>query len=556
MIVKFGYMRFVAAAHRGRREQGRRGTVASNLPGLGICSAVVLLLTLTSGSPRAQAGGFTIPLIGSRAATTGGFVAKPDDTTAMYHNPAGLSLLGPYQVDLAATALLTHSRYYQCRVATFDAAGNPTGCAAGEGFQPPVKATRFRGLPGGFGALPFLGLAGRFGLRRWNFGLAVYSPLNAIGAFPDCQRAADGRPLNCDRAPQRFHAVQGSINTLFITPTVAYEPHPAIAIGVSVSAVWATMTNDMALWLGGPNSAVALLDDGWGGEGRMQLEAKGWSWAVSVGILWNIGETFAPQNRWLKGLRIGVAYSSPVAFRFNSRLRLISPLIHDFAQESADCLRGSGDTPDVRCRGKLGLTFPMQLRVGVSWEITREWQVGADVMWQNYRIYDAIKVSLSTPLVLDVGLGDPISVQEQIEPKESSDCVTVTAGGQYSPRWAPGLELRLGFYFDQSPYPDRTFSLMSADSDKYGIGFGVGYRFRFGLEVSFGYMAIFFRDRHIRDSILRPRICPDGDATCQGLAPDADFSMNGNYQSRRVDTFTLQLGWRFGGGKKPLKRTP
>ncbi|MDY0001026.1 MAG: outer membrane protein transport protein [Polyangia bacterium] len=519
-----------------------------------------IICVLMLPETQARAGGFSIPLIGGRGSTKFAFVARPDDTSAIYHNPAGLSLLGPYQIDLTGIGILSYSRYTRCLTTTFDPSGNSTGCGLGGGgeilYAPSVETTKYGSYPRGFGILPYMGLSGRFGLKKWNFGLAVYSPQNATGSFPDCQRDSSGAPVNCDGAPQRFHAMLGSINTIYISPTASFEPHPAISLGLGVAAVRASITLDRSLWLGGPDSTVAVLDQGWGGEGTVHLSADTWSWAFTLGAIWNLGETFAPGNRLLRGLRFGISYSSQTQFKFKDKMSLYSPLLYSFVEENDGCSRGSQERSEVRCSATSTFTFPMQVRFGLDWELSDEWDVAMDVFWQNYSVYKEIRISFPTALSLVIPGRDPVTVDGTAEPKDSKDIWSVAVGGQYSPRWARGLEFRAGVMWDQSPYPNRTYTLLNPDADKIGVGIGVGYRFPFGLEIAAGYVGLFYSDRIVRDSEIRPRICRPDDADCQAVAPDADFTMNGDVKDKIVHLFVLHLGWRFGGGKPPLEGRP
>lgn len=519
-------------------------------------AALGVLFALCLPPPLARAGGFSIPLIGGRASTKFAFVARPDDTSAAYHNPAGLALLGPYQIDLSGLGILSYSRYSRCLSTTFDPSGNATGCGLGGGgetlYAPSVETTKYGAYPRGFGILPYLGMSGRFGLKKWNFGLALYSPQNATGSFPDCQRDASGAPINCDQAPQRFHAMLGTINTLYISPSASFEPHPAISLGLSVAAVRAAITLDRSLWLGGPDSAVAVLDNGWGGEGTVRLSADAWSYAFNFGAIWNLGETFSPGSKLLRGLRFGISYASQTQFNFKDKMSLYSPLLYTFVEQNEGCSRGSQERSEVRCKASAKFTFPMQVRFGLDWELSDEWDVALDVFWQNYTVYKEIRINFPTALVLNIPGGDPVSVDGTAEPKDSKDIWSVALGGQYSPRWAKGLEIRAGLMWDQSPYPNRTYTLLNPDADKIGVGIGVGYRFPFGLEVAVGYVGLIYADRIVRDSEIRPRICKPDDLDCQALAPDADFTMNGDVKDKIVHLFALHLGWRFGGGKPAL----
>jgi len=498
----------------------------------------------------ALAGGFTIPLIGARGASTGGFVARADDTSAMYHNPAGLGMIGDYMVDISGTGILSHTNFSRCAMDAVDADGNNLGCKldnqTGEPlYEDTITTVPYGAYPKGFGILPYLGLAGRFGLKRWNFGLALYSPHNATGSFPDCDRAENGAPTDCSGAPNRFHAVLGTINTIFISPSVAVTPIPDLHIGVTVSAVRAALTSERALWIGGPKGSLNNLHPdykAWNGEGRIRLDTNAWTWAFSVGVIWHAGRTLAPGNPWLKGLRLGASYNSQANITFKSDLQLFSPLLYNLTSPNEGCRKGDADTFEVKCKNTIDFTFPMQLRFGLNWSLTPEWGFGIDAIWQDYSVYEEIRVSLDQPL----SLAGYVSVNETVEAKDSSDSWTLIGGVSYAPRWLPGLEIGLGVVYDQSPYPDRTYSLLSPDADKMGPSIGIQYQTSLGLQVSIGYIPMFYFDRVVRDSEMRPKICKPDDSSCQGIAPDAEFSMNGDVLNKRVDLWTLQIGWRFG----------
>lgn len=514
--------------------------------------ALALLMTVTLLQPsEARAGGFTIPLIGGRASTKLAFVAKPDDTSAAYHNPAGLSLLGPYQIDISGTGILSYSAYRRCSLSS------PIGCATDSSgnirYEPTVETTQYGNLPRGFGILPYMGMSGRFGLKRWNFGLAVYSPHNATGSFPDCKRDENGGPTDCSGAPQRFHAMLGTINTIYINPTASYEPHPAISIGLGVSAVRAAITLDRSLWVGGPDGGAGLFFP-WEGEGRVRLEASTWSWAFNLGLIWHLGKTF-PKVRVLKGLRLGFSYSSQTKFRFSDKMSLFQPAIWATIAENDGCSRAPDSSLDdghVQCKAQADFRFPMLVRFGLNWEITGEWDIGFDVFWQQYSVYKEIRIDFPEPLELRTGT----SVSGTAEPKNSTDSWSFALGVQYSPRWAKGLEIRGGVIYDESPYPNSTYTLLSPDADKVGWSLGVSYLFKFGLEIGGGYIMLRYFDRIIRDSVIVPKICEVGETDCQTSYPDAPFSMNGDVKNKIVHLFAMHVGWRFGGGKPALTSKP
>src|SRR5882724_11812897 len=56
------------------------------------CAVVVVSMSGALGERPVRAGGFGIPEIGVRRTAMGSIVGRPDDASAIYHNPAGLVL--------------------------------------------------------------------------------------------------------------------------------------------------------------------------------------------------------------------------------------------------------------------------------------------------------------------------------------------------------------------------------------------------------------------------------------------------------------------------------
>ncbi len=500
--------------------------------------AVCLAAILVTQVSEVHAGAFTIPLIGTRASTRLAFTGRPDDTSAVYHNPAGIGLLEEARLDISGTGLFVDIDYKRCTRA-FDGEDNTPGCY--DGYEDKVKPVPWGPFPPGFGILPFMGMSSRFGLENWNFAFAVYSPHNATGSWPDCERDDDGTPIDCSGAPQRFDMIRGTINTLYLNPAVAYQPHPAITLGAGFSAVRAEVSLKQGLWVGGEDGYGSDLF--WDGEGFLELKGAKWSYAFNFGLIWNLGETFPINNPWFKNIRIGVSYASQTEFDFSGNIKITSPAISSL---SRSCER---DGYSINCHAAAKFRFPMVVRAGIDWEIHKHGSIGLDVFWQNYSIFDKIHVHFPEPIVVRLPHhSEDIVLEERIMRKDSFDAVGVGAGGQWNVVRVPGLEFRAGFLWDQSPYPDSTYSIINPDADKWGFSVGASYRFnlaRIGqmmtqLEISAGYGAMVYKKRRIRDSILVPSICPPDHAECHEDFPEADFSVNGDI-NHSVHLFVLQV---------------
>ncbi len=226
--------------------------------------AVVLLF-----ASLAQAGGFSVPIIGSRMIGRGSFGAVADDTTAIFHNPAGLARQKGYRVDLSAVTIYSHTRYR---------------LEGEEGtLSEPIRSDK------PYGVLPFAGFTGDFGSDRWRFGVAVYSPHNTGGSFPK-------------DSPARFQLVEGKIVTLFATPTIACNVTDKFAVGAGVSIVKAnagiTRFSDLEPLAGIPIAALIDIN------------------ADDVGYGFDFGILYDPIDR----LTLGMTYQSEVALLFHGDL--------------------------------------------------------------------------------------------------------------------------------------------------------------------------------------------------------------------------------------------
>src|SRR5438874_8009493 len=116
----------------------------------------------------ALAAGFYVPDLGVRALGRGGaFVARADDLTAAWYNPAGLADQ-PGTRFIGDVAFVKQSVAYQ----RTDEMGNAAGFL-------PVGNSAFPFT------IPFLGISSDFGLRNLTFSLSAYGPYAATYQYPE-----------------------------------------------------------------------------------------------------------------------------------------------------------------------------------------------------------------------------------------------------------------------------------------------------------------------------------------------------------------------------------
>jgi long-chain fatty acid transport protein len=346
------------------------------------------------------------------------------------------------------------------------------------------------------GALPFGGVSYNPRWHGLSFGFALYSPHIAAASFPK-----DGA--------QRYIVTDGSITTLYLSPTVAWRPHRAIAVGAGPSIVRASASYERAMWL--PPDVRRLNPD----ELWAALDGSGWAAAWGAGLLFFPG-TLVP---WLHGLEVGVSYASRVNLEFDGEVRVRGAS----AQFGGMMQPGYEEGQTITRSGTARLTLPDMLRIGLGYDFGRRAWVGADLYWTHYRLFDALVIKLDEPLGF---------IDELREEKHCTNNWSLAAGGRVTPTGP--LDLRLGFFFDQSPYPDAYYTTLSPDSRKLGLTSGLSWRLPLGFEVSGAYMVLFYADRQVTNSQIRPDF--------GGIL--APFSASGEVRGKVVHLVALQTSWR------------
>ncbi|MBN1944511.1 MAG: outer membrane protein transport protein [Bradymonadales bacterium] len=480
-------------------------------PSCWLICAVVLLVSST-----ALAGGFTIPLVGARMSGQAAFGAHPDDTSAIYHNPAGLILVDGLRLELSGTGILTNTAYSRVDYPQIDGTGEfdtsrpPSGLCPPEGasegydgdgyvLEPCYRPEAAPASP--FGIIPFGGISYRLNAPRLAFGLGVYSPHNATAAFPE-----DGA--------QRYSVIEGSITTVYLTPTVAWQPHPFLALGAGLSVVRANARLDREYWI--PEAFHTWNPD----PVILSLEAEGWSWGYNAGLILYPGALLSP----LEGLEIAASYTSRASLEFDGQIEVggLGALLGGVFEP------GYQEGQTIERDATAEFTIPDMLRLSLGYAFGAVGWVGVDLYWNHYSLYDKLTIRLKEPLG---------TLQEFTEPKDSTESWSLGVGG----RWRPidALDARLGVFLDQSPYPDNTYTVLSPDSDKLGITTGLSWRPGWGFELTGAYMLLLFADRVVDDSLVRPEF----NFESLHLSMQAPFSANGEVVGKVVHVFGLQLGW-------------
>jgi long-subunit fatty acid transport protein len=407
-----------------------------------------LLIVLLAASD-ATAGGFGIPEVGVRRTGMATIVGRPDDASAIYHNPAGIVLQRGWNV----YASLGFARLdVELEVRPWQDSDRFLGMTPGpDGYYAPARPER------AFGVVPMLAATAELVPDRVVAGAAAYVG-NATGASFD----RDG--------VTRYHLVDGYIVAPQVVGSVAVRVNRRLALGATIGALYMRLhaTREVFPVVAGTDVSGIL-------GSRAQLSLDGSAWAPS----WSIGAFGQPHPRVTWGAtltgRVDATLEGPIQVRYSAD-----------AADPTDVLVGTQRTEQ--------LLVPWSLFAGASVDATPNVEVSAEARYWLYRQYDR-------QLTTVVG----IALLREIEAvKDYEDSWALSAGVRvHGLRAAPRLDLMAGVQFDRSPAPSRTVTLDQPSFSHPAVHLGARWstgRYRFGA----CYVHYWYLVPQIDDSITGP----------------------------------------------------
>lgn len=395
-------------------------------------SAAVLALSFCR---EAHASGFA-------TARFGGEHGHPttDNPTALYYNPAGIAEDTPgtpkkfWHVKIFADANIAF------RWASFSHAQSDHDEPEPEG----AKGAN-TGNADLFNVVTAPAAAATVQLENFAFGVGFFVPLGGASAWGKNDQFADNKsyagPVD---GVQRWHAIDGTIRSLYFTLGAAYDILDRVSLGASLNIIKSEVNTVRAREPSGTNSVDA--------EGRSLIDVSGWNAGLGVGV---IGEV-SPEKVW-----IGFSYQSQPGF---GEMRLKGTLKNNYG--------GSVTTDEVSLLQEL----PDVYRLGVRARPipTVELRVFGDVTnWSVLRSQCVVPGDTETCDVNDDG--SPIETSNNVPylnlVRNWGPAFGIRAGGSY---WViPALELYLGAGYDGNAVPDSTLEPALTDFHKASLAGGL-----------------------------------------------------------------------------------
>ncbi len=212
--------------------------------------AIMPQVALAGGSANLNAGAERVAMLA--------YVAKAENLTCIFHNPAGLAQLKGNNFHSSLNLGYISAGF---RLREFDEEGNPYLL---DEIKPKIAG----------GILPLLGVSSDFDTERWVFGVGLYFPFLGGAYFEEDDDF-------------KYHLVRATIINAYLTPTVAYRVLDNLFVGAGISYIFSYKSGER--WM-----------EKYGFDGPLEFELTGHSWGWDVGALYNP----------IEKLRLGVSFAS------------------------------------------------------------------------------------------------------------------------------------------------------------------------------------------------------------------------------------------------------
>jgi len=433
----------------------------------------------------AQAGGTTIPGYGAGAqGRAGAFVAKANDPSAIFHNPAGLSKLTGTTLLLSLNlvnfqqAFTRQGSYEACTDAKCPMGGLPY---SGQPYARVENQGHGRVHLGDFAIVPLLAVSSDLGL-----GLPL---VFAAGVFAPSAGSADrdyvdgyfpGQDPNRPPPPQRYDTLLQQAALLLPSLAVGYTVNEKLSLGARVSWGFGEVKAQTALW------GVRNFEEWEGFDSHVAIEAKdNFIPAFGLGAQYKLREDVELGFNYRSSTRINAKGTATATPGNGTLINGLSPL-QPKTSGPYRCGPGGTVAKSIAC---LELAQPQVASLGARWiahdgKGRERADLEFDVQWENWSATSTSRavVDVTTPTLPD-----------GLNPSESKhgfkDAFSFRLGGSYSVFQAgQSFNLRAGIAhdtetapvswtrLDQDGFPRTTFATgLGWERGGYTLDLGLGY---------------------------------------------------------------------------------
>jgi long-chain fatty acid transport protein len=384
----------------------------------------VFATLLTMAMPWALGSGFHLYEQGAKASGQAlSFVARADDASAGYYNPAAMVWLEGTQVSVGSSLVFLGDT-------TFDSEMNLTGSPAFTGGLFEMESNTV--------AVPHAYYSTGAGNGRIAYGVAVFAP---FGLVTEWGPGFDGR----------YSARTSDLETYVINPNIAFKvsDHWAIAAGVDLlDAELKSFSRNI------PPGEIPV-------DSLFNLKGDG----DEIG--WNVALSFRNDD-WAFGL----TYRSGFEVELTGEAIVSAPLA-----PPRDEFAPMAPTQRLVQRAGGTLDLPETWALGLAYLGFENWEVEFDVHRIGWSSFDRLPINFEYGLEVAPG----VLVQQLVQVEDWEDTTSFRLGAART--MGERSELRLGIYWEDSAIPTRTLRPSIPDSDRVGLTLGWGYELAEGFSI-------------------------------------------------------------------------
>jgi long-chain fatty acid transport protein len=394
-------------------------------------------------SAQAFPSGFQVMTQGARATGMGlAFTGIADDPSAIFYNPAGMGFQEHFSLMIGGEALGRAK-------ADFTGADPYPGVGVTESVQKQVF-----GLPHLYAIVPLT--------PELNFGLGVFAPYG-LGV----------RWENPEQFSGRFISQNAVIKSLDINPVFSYRLFPQLSIAAGADIRFSKVQLERNQASVNPFTG-AVVDTAHIKLNSDLLDNHAWGW--NAGVLWKPVPSFG----------VGAAYRSSMTIDYSGTATFIQRPTGDPIFDALVAAQlPQGEHPVAT-----SVKFPATVNIGAGIRLPAGFLLGLEADWTEWSKFSSLNISL--PDLAGGSTCAPAGIE-----------VCRVNGWKDSWAYRVGLEktfgsfaVRGGYYYDNTPQPDRDVGPILADNDRNVVTAGFGWDTeRFGFDIGGAY--IMFKQRDV-----------------------------------------------------------
>jgi len=215
----------------------------------------------------------------------------------------------------------------------------------------------------------------------------------------------------------------------------------------------------------------------------MDIDASAMGYGANLGLAYNI----------TKCLSAGLVfrYYSTLDFSGDAAVSLYLPKNDAIAQrlDSASQYLMSGQVMESQGTVEAPFNLPYEMVIGLGYKKAKL-GIYTSFTYIKWSKFDNIAASFDSVNIL----GNPIT--EDTIKENFKDAYKFALGIEYA--FTPLMDARIGFYYDQTPAPDETFTPLIPDiNNKIGINFGIGRKISDNLKILAGGEYVYTGERNV-----------------------------------------------------------